>query len=397
MAVPELEASPRVRPAGPGPGEVLALVRRYGTLTRAEIQDLTGYSRVTVGQRVSELLDAGLLTGGGDRKSTGGRRPIALRFDTGGGLFAMAAFETTRMRTSLTDLAGTVLAVDAPRIQLADGPERCLAAVQESVTALLRAHGRSRHELSGIGISLPGPVDPGTMRPSEPPIMPGWDGYPVADRLGDAFGVPVIVENDANVMALGEQRHRFADAGSLVLVKVSTGIGAGIVIDGTLFQGVDGGAGDIGHTRLRGAEDAECRCGGRGCLAAVASGAAVARRLAGTHRDIETGHDVRALLEAGDADAQRAVTEAGQTVGVVLAGLIALLNPAVLVLSGDLASTALLGGVRSSLYRLTLPRATRHLEIVLGTGAGSSAVLGLAARLVDSVFSPAAVDARIRS
>lgn len=387
-------AGPVTRPPATGAGEVLRLVQREGPLTRAEIQHRTGSSRVTVGHRVKALLERGLLLEGADRESSGGRPATTLRFNTGHGVFAVAALETTRTRIALTDLGGAILAVAEVDLQVGAGPEHCLRAVEEGIADLLGAHA-AEAALRGVGISLPGPVDPTTQRPSEPPIMPGWDGYPVRDRLQERFGVPVVVENDANAMALGEQRERYAQAQSVVLVKVSTGIGAGIVIDGRLHHGVDGGAGDIGHTRVDPSEGALCRCGNRGCLAAYASGAAVARKLSSPERVLEAGHEVRDLLETGDATAERAVGEAGESIGVVLAGMVSMLNPTVLLLAGDLACTALLGGVRSSLYRLTLPRATRRLEVSLGSP--GSAGRGLAAALVDTAFAPAVVDAALQS
>jgi predicted NBD/HSP70 family sugar kinase len=383
------------RPTVTGAGDVLQLLRQEGPLTRTEIQDRSGFSRVTVGHRVAALLEHGLLSEGEERASSGGRPATALRFNTDHGVFAVAALETTRTRIALTDLGGAILAEADVDLRVGAGPEHCLRAVEEGIDELLGARTPSSAPLRGVGISLPGPVDPGTQRPSEPPIMPGWDAYPVADRVQDRFGVPVVVDNDANVMALGEQRERYAAAQSLVLVKVSTGIGAGIVIDGRLHRGVDGGAGDIGHTRVGDSDGELCRCGNRGCLAAYASGAAVARRLSTPEHVLEAGHEVRDLLDAGDPQAVAAVAEAGESIGVVLAGMVSMLNPTVLVLAGDLASTALLGGVRASLYRLTLPRATRRMEIVLGRP--GSAGRGLAAALVDKAFAPAVVDAALQS
>lgn len=385
----------RTRPPVSGAGEVLRLIQRAGPLTRTEIQDRSGFSRVTVGHRVSALVESGLLREAPGTTSSGGRPATTLQFNTDHGVFAVVALETTRTRIALTDLGGVILVQAEVDLRVGAGPEHCLRAVEEGIADLVESHASMTAPLRGVGISLPGPVDPTTQRPSEPPIMPGWDGYPVSERLHERFGVPVVVENDANAMALGEQRELYAYAQSVVLVKVSTGIGAGIVIDGRLHRGVDGGAGDIGHTRVDGSDGALCSCGNRGCLAAYASGAAVARQLSSPEREFEAGHEVRDLLEAGDAEAERIVAEAGESIGVVLAGMVSMLNPTVLLLSGDLACTALLGGVRASLYRLTLPRATRRLEIALGTP--GSAGRGLAAALVDTVFAPEIVDAALQS
>lgn len=387
--------SERGAPRVTGAGELLHLVHRSGPITRTEIQERSGLSRVTVSQRVGALLDHGILREDAARESSGGRPATTLRFNTSHGVFAVAALETTRTRIAVTDLGGDVLAEAEVHLQVGAGPEHCLTAVEKGIATLLEEHASTLAPLRGIGISLPGPVDPVTQRPSEPPIMPGWDRYPVSTRFSHRFAVPAIVENDANAMALGEQREHFSQAQSVILVKVSTGIGAGIVIDGRLHRGVDGGAGDIGHTRVGGNDGALCRCGNRGCLAAYAGGAAVARRLSTDERELGTGHEVRDLLEAGDPDAERTVAEAGESIGVVLASMVSMLNPTVLLLAGDLACSALLGGVRASLYRLTLPRATRHLDIALGRP--GSAARGLAAELVDTVFAPQLVDAALQT
>jgi predicted NBD/HSP70 family sugar kinase len=196
-------------------------------------------------------------------------------------------------------------------------------------------------------------------------------------------------------MALGEQAAGFPDCPAFVLVKVSTGIGAGVVIDDAVFRGIDGGAGDIGHIRVRDAGDAKCQCGSLGCLAAVASGGAVAAALTHLGVTARSGADVRALLAAGHPDALRLAREAGRRVGEVLATVVSVLNPGVLMIAGDLAGNHFVTGVHEVLYPATLPRATRHLEVVTGRLADRAALQGMARLVVDEVYSPAAVDARL--
>lgn len=227
--------------------------------------------------------------------------------------------------------------------------------------------------------------------------MPGWDAYPIPDHLGDGFGVPVLVANDADAAAVGEQTAGFPDSRALCLVKVSTGIGTGIVIDGQVYRGVDGGSGDIGHVRLAHHRDALCQCGARGCLAAVASGRAVARELTELGRPASSGEDVGALLLQGDVEAGRLTQQAGRTIGEVMATVVCLLNPGVVLITGALASTSLLTGIRETLYPLSLPRATRHLTLQLGCLGEDAAIVGLTRLLVDREFSPAAINARLAS
>ncbi|MGO4760699.1 ROK family protein, partial [Streptomyces sp. 2MCAF27] len=171
-------------------------------------------------------------------------------------------------------------------------------------------------------------------------------------------------DNDANLMAYGEQRAGYPDCSAFVLVKVSTGIGAGVVVGGEIYRGIDGGAGDIGHIRLHDRPDALCMCGSYGCLAAVASGRALARDLSAAGRPATSGSDVRGLLAEGDPTAVRMARDAGRRVGEVLVTVATLLNPGVLMVGGDLAGVPFLTGVRELLYQRALPRTTANLQVV---------------------------------
>jgi predicted NBD/HSP70 family sugar kinase len=381
----------------PGPGEVLSLIRQGAARTRGDIVEITGLSRMTVAQRVDALLGANLVREAQADRHTGGRMPKRLEFNVDHSRVVSVAVDTRHSRVAITDLAGRILAVESCPTQVTDGPENVLNVIGAKVTELLRKERLTPQKICGLGISLPGPVDPVTSRPSQPPIMPGWDAYPVGEHLQDVLAVPMFVENDANAMALGEQVTSYPDCRSLCLVKVSTGIGTGIVIDGRLYRGIDGGAGDIGHVRLGTHPDAECQCGSRGCLAAVASGRAVANALSELGHPAGSGQDVRKLLTLGQPDAIRLTHEAGRVLGTVVATVVCLVNPGVLVISGDLASSALISGVRETLYPLSLPRATRHLDVKLGVLGEDAAVVGMASAVVDQVFSPQAVDARLVS
>ncbi|NED94679.1 ROK family transcriptional regulator [Phytoactinopolyspora alkaliphila] len=379
-----------------GPGDVLALIRTGTARTRGEIMDATGLSRMTVAQRVDALLADGLIRHAGTASASRGRRATHLEFNAAHSVVVVAAVETTHARVAVTDLVGRVLVEHDIEVAVADGPESALHAVSQAIDQSLEHTGVTRSQVSGVGVSIPGPVDPDTARPSQPPIMPGWDAYPVADHLEDALGTgPVLVENDANVMALGEQSTNYPSCDTLCFVKVSTGIGTGIVLNGRIYHGVDGGAGDIGHVRLSDYPDAVCQCGSRGCLAAVASGRAVASALSGTGIEAHSGRDVSRLLAQGDTTAMGLTQDAGRRIGEVMATVVCLLNPEILVIGGALASAPLISGVRESLYPLSLPRATRHLDVRLSTFGENAAVVGMTRMVVDHVFAPAAVDARL--
>lgn len=379
----------------PGPGDVFELIRHGRARTRGDVLDLTGLSRMTVAQRVDALLAAGLIREAGADRASGGRRPTRLEFDVSHSVVVAATVDTTHSRTTLTDLSGRILADRNIDVAVENGPEKVLSALADAAHDLLEHTGLPVSKVSGMGLSVPGPVDPATQRPSQPPIMPGWDAYPVAEHLQDALPVPVLVANDADAMALGEYSTGYPDCRALCLVKVSTGIGTGIVIDGRVYQGIDGGAGDVGHVLVGGRPDAVCQCGRHGCLAAVASGRAVARALTEAGVPAASGRDVRALLARGDVAAMRRTQEAGRVIGEVVAAVVCLLNPGVLLLGGDLASSPLLSGVRETLYPLSLPRATRHLDVRLATLGEDAGVIGMTRLVVDQVFAPRAVDAML--
>lgn len=376
----------------PGPGDVLELIRGGRAQTRGDVLEVTGLSRMTVAAKIDALLDAGLLVENGTERARGGRPSRRLQFNTARATVVAAAVDTTHTTVALTDLAGRVRQEERIDVVVADGPDRTLNEIIDSARRLLADAGAPDDGIGGLGISVPGPVDPDTGRPSQPPIMPGWDAYPVPEHLRDALSVPVLVANDADAAALGEQRTAHPGSRSLCFLKVSSGIGTGIVIGGQVYQGTDGGAGDIGHVKIAG-HDELCQCGAYGCLAAVASGRAVARALTDIGKPAASGSDVGAYLAAGDPDAARLTQAAGRVIGEVVATVVSLLNPAQVVLGGVLASSPLLAGVRESLYPRSLPRATRHLTVsqsVLGEHAG---IVGLATMVVEREYSAAAVNA----
>ncbi|MGW3998841.1 ROK family protein [Amycolatopsis sp. NPDC004772] len=373
-------------------GELLRLVRTGQATTRKALQGRSGLSRSTLTARLDRLQAAGLLAEGGQEDSTGGRPARHLRFDERHAVVLAASIDTTHAEAAVTDLAGRVLARRAGELRVADGPEPVLDRIAEWFEELRASVDRP---VCGVGVSVPGPVEPGRARVTQPPIMPGWDGYPIDDHLGARVGAPVLVDNDANLMALGEHRARHPDSAALVVVKVSTGIGAGLVLGGEVYRGIDGGAGDIGHIRLPGHPEAQCLCGSHGCLAAVAGGGALAARLTDLGLPTASGSGVRDRIAAGEPAAVRLAEVAGRQVGEVLATLVCVVNPGVVVIAGDLAEPHFVAGVREVLYRRALPRATQNLRVEIGGRGERMALAGAVAMVVDAVFAPAEVDRRL--
>ncbi|CAM5745735.1 ROK family protein [Streptomyces afghaniensis] len=388
-------------------GELLELVRSRRAVTRGALQQATGLSRATVGQRLDRLFRAGWLregAGGPVDSPLGGRPSITLEFDDEHAVVLAADLDTRHARAAVLSLSGEILAEHSGTLVVEDGPDAVLGELGRWFGELLEKTGRGAESVCGVGLAVPGPVDTDTGRVVQPPMMPGWDGYDIRSRLARALAehtgaaaVPVLVDNDANLMAYGEQRTNYPDCSAFVLVKVSTGIGAGVVVDGAVFRGIDGGAGDIGHIRVPEGAQTLCRCGSYGCLAAIASGGAVARRLAETGVPAASGSDVRDLLASGHPDAVGLAREAGRRVGDVLATVVTLLNPGVLMIAGDLAGTPFLTGVRELLYQRALPRSTAHLDVVTARLGERSGLVGAGAMVVEHLYAPERVEERLRA
>jgi len=377
-----------------GVGTLLQYLRDGVPRTRRQLADATGLGRSTVAQRVDALLASELVGAAGEATSSGGRPPTQFAFNPAARVVLAADVGATHVRLALTDLAATVLVTEVVDLDVGLGPEAVLGWIVEHGRALLARAGRQDGDLAGVGIGLPGPVEHATGRPTNPPIMPGWDGFDVPGFVSDALGVVVTVDNDVNVMALGEHSIGFRDVDHLMFVKVATGIGSGIISDGELRRGAQGAAGDLGHIQVPHDVDAVCRCGNVGCLEAVASGAAVATRLRTMGVDARSSREVVGLVRGGSVPATRLVREAGRTIGEVLASAVSLLNPSVIVIGGSLsqAGDPLLAGVREVVYRRSLPLATSRLQIVQASTGDRSGVVGAAVLVIDHVLAPAAVD-----
>jgi predicted NBD/HSP70 family sugar kinase len=382
-----------------GPGTMLQLIRKGDGATRADLAELTGLARSTVAQRLDQLLAQDLLRKAGESESTGGRPPVLFAFNEDAGVVLAADLGATHSRLAVTNLGGQVLAEASGDIAIAAGPERVLDWVEERFHALLAKAGRDADAVHGIGIGVPGPVEHATGRPRNPPIMPGWDGWPIPERFADRYQVPVLVDNDVNIMALGEHWTHWREVDHLLFIKVGTGIGCGIIVDGRIHRGADGAAGDIGHIRVAAdkAEVTVCSCGNVGCLEALAGGGAMAARLRDEGINATDSRAVVDLARAGEPAAVRLVRESGRLIGEVLAASVNLYNPSAIVIGGDVsqAHEQLLAGIREVVYQRSLPLATRHLRIVRSQLEDRAGVMGAAVMVIENVLSPAAIDAEI--
>ncbi|WP_243233285.1 ROK family transcriptional regulator [Microbacterium sp. CIAB417] len=377
----------------PGAGEIFQLLRDGRARTKAELASLTGLARSTVALRVDALLSAGLLAPAGEAASTGGRPPVRVAFNPAAGRTLAVDLGATHATVAVADLAGGILESRTRAIDIADGPETLLDAILADGAALLETAGTG--PLLGVGIGVPGPVEHSTGRPTNPPIMPGWDRFDIPGYVQRRFAVPVLVDNDVNILALGEQVTSWPGVDDLVFVKVATGIGAGIIAGGELQRGAQGSAGDMGHVQVPHGTGGERDPGDERDLEALASGSAIAASLRAQGLEAANSSDVVSLVRAGHPAAIAATRQAGRDVGEVLATVVNLLNPSIIVLGGSIARAGehLLAGVREVVYRRSIPLATQHLAIVQTQAGERAAVVGAAIMVAREVLSPASVDA----
>ncbi|MFZ6992810.1 ROK family protein [Curtobacterium sp. RRHDQ66] len=370
---------------------VLELVASGQATSRTEIAGLLAAAPSTVSHVVSQLLSHGLLAEEGTDASTGGRPRKVLRI---GGVdeYAVAAdVGGGHARIGIVLPGGSLESVANVPFALSDGPTAGLQRLASLLEELIESRGAAG--LRGVGLSLPGPVDVEAGVVDLPSRMPGWNGFPVASWLTERFGVPAAVDNDANCMAAGEQIVQPASRRQAITIKAGSAIGAGIVIDGRLYRGATGSAGDITHVRIDAAGDTPCSCGNTGCLETVASGAALVRILSAAGVPVTSTADVVRLASDADPEATRAVRLAGRYLGEVLAANVNFFNPDAVYLGGILSTLdPFVAAVRSQLYESCHPLMTQHLVIErasLGAdaglvGAGQFALQrGLAASLQD--------------
>jgi predicted NBD/HSP70 family sugar kinase len=383
-----------------GAGALLAILRDGQARTRAELAQLTGLSRSTVSQRLDGLIDHRWVVAGDGAISSGGRPAAVFAFNGGARVVLAADLGATHARLAVLDLGMTVLAERAVELPIDEGPERTLEFVAAAFEESLAGLGHDPAAVCGVGVGLPGPVEHASGRPVSPPIMPGWDGFCVPEWLGARLGggrrtgpPPVLVDNDVNIMALGEHWAARPAVDHLIFIKIGTGIGCGIISGRRLHRGAQGAAGDVGHIRVP-ASDAPCRCGNSGCLEAIAGGASMAAALRAAGVEARGSRDVVALMRAGDLRATRLVRQAGREVGAVMASIVNFFNPSVIVLGGDIAEAGeqVLAGVRETIYSRSLPLATQHLGIRASELGDRAGVIGAAVMVVEHVLAPEAID-----
>ena len=367
------------------PGALLHHVRTGRARSRAELVALTGASRNTISGRVDQLIAANLLAEGGRGWSTGGRPPTLLQFNSEAGCVLAVDLGVTSVDVAVTDLSARVLATAGHPIDISEGPGPVLAEVDRLGQQVLAAAGLTDADVRAVGVGVPGPVEFSTGRPSHPPIMPGWHDHPIPDAFG-RYDCPVLVDNDVNVMALGEMGVG-GSVQDVLVVKVGTGVGCGVIVEGQVYRGAQGSAGDIGHIHVPVPDGRTvlCRCGNTNCLEALASGASLLRDALAAGLPVTTTRDVVQLAAHGDGPALELVREAGRTIGTVLAALVNFFNPHRIVITGGVAQAGLplLSGIRETVYARAMPLAARTLDISVSDAPDLSGRVGAALMAIE--------------
>jgi glucokinase-like ROK family protein len=390
------------RPANVHQARLLRLLRDGGPNSRAELGDHVDLSRSKLAVEIDRLLETGLVVADGLAASRGGRRSHNVRL-TPELRFLGVDIGATSVDVAVTNPELEILGHLNQPMDVREGP----VAVFDQVLAMvakLRDSGVAEG-FGGAGIGVPGPVRFPEGVPVAPPIMPGWDGFPVREALSQELGCPVMVDNDVNLMAMGEMQAGVArSVRDFFCVKIGTGIGCGIVAGGEVHRGTTGSAGDIGHIQVE-LDGRPCPCGNRGCLEAYFGGAALARDAEAAARDgrsaelstrLEaagrlTAEDVANAAAAGDGTSLDLIRDGGARVGQVIAGLVSFFNPGLVVIGGGVTGLGhtLLASIRTQVYRQSLPLATGNLPIVLGELGPAAGVTGAARLISDHLFSPA--------
>ncbi|GGO43945.1 sugar kinase [Streptomyces daqingensis] len=390
------------RPANPHQARLLRLLRDGGPNSRAELGDQVDLSRSKLAVEIDRLLETGLVVADGLAASRGGRRSHNVRL-TPQLRFLGVDIGATSVDVAVTNPELEILGHLNQPMDVREGP----VAVFDQVLAMvakLRDSGVAEG-FDGAGIGVPGPVRFPEGVPVAPPIMPGWDGFPVREALSQELGCPVMVDNDVNLIAMGEMQAGVArSVRDFFCVKIGTGIGCGVVAGGEVHRGTTGSAGDIGHIQVE-PEGRPCPCGNRGCLEAYFGGSALARDAENAAREglsaelaarLEsagrlTAEDVAAAASAGDGTSLDLIRDGGARVGQVIAGLVSFFNPGLVVIGGGVTGLGhtLLASIRTQVYRQSLPLATGNLPIVLGELGPAAGVTGAARLISDHLFSPA--------
>lgn len=373
---------------------VIGVLRTQGRTSQADIARATGLSRTTVSSLVAELKDSSLVFEVEIKEPhlRGGRPGVQLVLQDSSSAVIGIDFGHSHVLVAAADLAHNVLAERRRELDVDHNAKESLDAAARMAVEVLDEAGIDRKHVTGVGIGIPGPVDRARGTVGSATILPGWLGLRIAAEMEKRLGFPVEIENDANLGALAELTWGAGrDCMNFAYIKAATGVGAGLVVDGSLLRGASGTAGEIGHTTLD-ESGLLCYCGNRGCLETVASGPAILRLVAGDDGESLGLGDVIELAAQGDLRCRRAISDAGRAIGVAVAGLCNLINPERIVVGGLLSRSGdlLLQPIRDSIRRYTVLAAAECVDVVPATFVERAELLGALALVIRRAKSTAA-------
>lgn len=359
-------------------------------LSRTDLAEKMGLTRAAVSLIVNDLLESGVIQEAESRSTPSGRPPIALEINPERGQVAAIDMGATHMSIALADFTARILQEVEFPFNIGNGPESCLAQANQNVLTLLGSHGLELSNLSAVGVGVPGPVIKEAGMVVAPPIMPGWDRFPIRATLEEMWGCPVTLNNDAELGALGEWAYG-AGRGekNIAYIKVGSGIGAGLILDQQIYGGTTGAAGEIGHLTID-ENGPLCNCGNRGCLEAFAGGHAIAtqgqllvksgKRTLLSELPLEkvTAYEVAEAARRGDIHAQEILRRAGTFIGIAIAGLINLFNPSIVIIGGGVAQVGdvLTNPIRQAVRERTMRASEQSVRITTGMLGRRSLLIG---------------------
>src|SRR5919106_5106111 len=384
--------------------EIMRALRMQGQISRSEISKIIGWSKAKASQEIRNLVEKGYLLEVGEGISEGGRKPRLLRINNQLGYIAGIDIGATSLDIALADVTGLILRRCSETTDVHFSPESVLGRCSKLLLELTQAQGATPDQILGVGIGVPGPVDFARGVLVAPPLMPEWENFPIRDFFKQTFtSAFVVVDNDVNIMALGEQRAgEGAGIDHFIFVKIGTGIGAGIISNGKIHRGSDGSAGDIGHICVD-KNGPLCACGNKGCLEAMAAGPAIASKAMEVARNgispilsqmrvSNSGYlrpeDVNAACREGDQAALDIIRESGKMIGDVLASLVNFFNPSDIFIGGGISNFGnhLLVAIRQAVLQRSLPLATTHLSIKFSRVGSNAGVMGAISLALDYLF-----------
>ena len=393
--------------SGPAAGAaIFRIIKNIGPLSRTEIVKKTGLSKSTVSVHTKKLLEMGLIKRAEvENKSVGsvGRNRELLKFAKDNGYIIAVDLGATSLDVALCNLDAEIIEVKRREVLVNNGPKTVMDQVDQLIEELLKSNSISQKKIFGIGMGVPGPVEFSKGLPVSPPIMPGWHLTPLKKILQEKYSCPAFIDNDVNVMAVGEKHAGLAqDISNFIFIKIGTGIGAGIICEDKLYRGSKGCAGDIGHIGIEGEEEL-CPCGNRGCLEVVAAGPAIAKKAKAAAKNRESEFLLALLKEKGDITAEdvgqavknndrasiEIVKSSGQKIGQVVSRLVNFYNPSLIIIGGGVAKIGnyLISAVKEEVLRRSTSLAVQDLKIELSQKNDEIGVIGAAAMAVNEIYS----------